>query len=387
MAKPKKVILKDGTTKWRIVTDAGRDPVTGKRKQLTQTFGRKKDADAEIARIQHQSNEGTYVAPSKLTLNQVLDGFLTSAGFEKEEGTRSNYGHALKPARERLGDRPVQSITREDIEALRDWMLSSGRKRGGTPGTGLGARAVRLTLSRLSAAFEQAVDDGKVTRNPCRRVRLPQWKTGEKVRWSEDEARQFLACARDDRLFAAWLLAMCGLRREEVCGLRWRPGIDMDAETLTINCAVVVVDGRVVVKDRPKTEAGGRTLPFLPGVKAALVALRKRQAAEKLAAGSAYRDSGFVVVDELGEQVNPEWFSDEFERVAARAGVRRSTPRAAQYTALTLLEQAGIPDSVLSAWAGHTTVTTTKRHYVIASAADLAVARDSLAAVYGLAEG
>jgi len=33
-------------------------------------------------------------------------------------------------------------------------MLTSGRRRGGTPGTGLGPRSVRLTLGRLKAAFE-----------------------------------------------------------------------------------------------------------------------------------------------------------------------------------------------------------------------------------------
>ena len=42
MSKPKKVTLKDGSVRWRIVTDAGRDPVTGKRKQLTRTFGRRR---------------------------------------------------------------------------------------------------------------------------------------------------------------------------------------------------------------------------------------------------------------------------------------------------------------------------------------------------------
>jgi hypothetical protein len=44
------------------------------------------------------------------------------------------------------------------IRFLVDWMLTSGRKRGGKPGTGLGPRSVRLTLGRLKAAFEMAID-------------------------------------------------------------------------------------------------------------------------------------------------------------------------------------------------------------------------------------
>ena len=45
--------------------------------------------------------------------------------------------------------------------------------------------------------------------------------------------------------------------------------------------------------------------------------------AERLAAGKAYTNSGYVVVDELGEPVHPEWYSDEFGRLAKRAGVKR----------------------------------------------------------------
>jgi site-specific recombinase XerC len=79
-------------------------------------------------------------------------------------------------------------------------MMTAGRKRGGQPGTGLGPRSVRLTLSRLSAAFDQALDDGKVTRNPVARVRRPKMAASAKTAWSEAEARQFLAEAAGDRL-------------------------------------------------------------------------------------------------------------------------------------------------------------------------------------------
>ena len=239
MGKPRKITLKNGSVVYRIVIDAGRDPETGKRRQITRTFGRKKEADAELARVGHQRATGTYVPPSKMTLAVMLDGWLQSACFEKEEATRSNDEHALRPARERLGHRLVQSITREDIEDLRNWMLTAGRKRGGTPGTGLGPRSVRLTLSRLSAAFDQALDDGKVTRNPVARVRRPKMSASTKTSWSEDEARQFLTEAAGDWLHAAWRMALYAARVRKSAapaGSRtstWRPGRGLSTSSVS----------------------------------------------------------------------------------------------------------------------------------------------------------
>jgi integrase len=322
------------------------------------------------------------VPPSKLTLNAMLDGWLRSATFEREEATRSNYAHALRPARERLGDRLLQSITREDVEELRDWMLATGRKRGGKPGTGLGPRSVRLKLSQLSASFDQALDDGKVTRNPCARVRRPKMAPSTRTAWSEEEARQFLTAAAGDRLHAAWLMALHGGRREEICGARWDEDIDLTARTWTVNIVRVVVDGRVVVKDAPKSERSARTLPLDDALHAALTALHKRQAAEKLAAGEAYRASGYVVSDELGEAVSPEWLSDEFGRVRERAGVRRITLHEARHTANSLMEHAGVPDSIRAAWCGHT-VAVNRSTYTHALPEDLAAARDALSRLYG----
>ncbi|HWG60271.1 MAG TPA: site-specific integrase [Streptosporangiaceae bacterium] len=385
MSKPKKVTLASGGVRWRIVVDAGRDAATGKRRQLTRTYDRKKDADAELARVQHERNRGIYVMPSTLTLDAMLDGFLKSACFEREEATRSNYVHALRPARERLGGRLVQSIEREDIEALRDFMLTAGRKRGGTPGTGLGARSVRLTLSRLSAAFEAAVDDGKVIRNPCRKVRLPKMARKGKVTWSEDEVGAFLASAAADRLHAAWRMALYGLRREEICGLRWS-GIDLQARTLTIATVRVMVDGRVVTKDAPKSERSARTLPLDDDLAAALTALRKAQAAEKLAAGPAYGPGEYVACDEAGEAVSPEWLSDEFERLVKGAGVPRLTLHGCRHTGLSLMEKNGVPISVISLWAGHASPEFTYRVYVHANAGDLTAARDALSRLYKVSE-
>ncbi len=94
----RKITLADGTVRYRLVVDIGKDQ-TGKRKQLTRTYARQKDARAELSRIRHQQDAGTYVQPSKMTLNQYLDDYLVGATRDRRESTKANYRHALKPVR------------------------------------------------------------------------------------------------------------------------------------------------------------------------------------------------------------------------------------------------------------------------------------------------
>jgi hypothetical protein len=73
-----------------------------------------------------------------------------------------------------------------------DWMLTSGRRRGGQVGTGLGHRSVRLTLGRLKAAFEMAVDEGRLGRNVVELVTPPEYTPGQRATWSRADVRRFL---------------------------------------------------------------------------------------------------------------------------------------------------------------------------------------------------
>jgi hypothetical protein len=52
--------------------DTGLDE-NGKRKQLTRTFDTQREARDELSRVRHETNLGTYVKPSKETLNTHLD--------------------------------------------------------------------------------------------------------------------------------------------------------------------------------------------------------------------------------------------------------------------------------------------------------------------------
>lgn len=158
----------------------------------------------------------------------------------------------------------------------------------------------------------------------------------------------------EDRLHAAWRLTLYGLRRGEVCGLCWED-IDLGAATVTVTITRPVVDGKPIVK-APESERGGRTLPLERADATALQALQKRQAAERLEAGEAYAASGYMVCDELGAAVNPEWYSDEFHRLREHAGLLRIRLHDSRRTANSLMASAGVPDHIRASWCGHTTV-------------------------------
>ena len=352
MVKIRKEVLAGGKVRYRAYgVSTGKDPVTGKRRQRTITGRTRGEVVAELARVTGRVADGTYTPRWDGTLNDVVDAYEKSALFEKAANTAVSYRNALLPARERLGNRKARSINRADIEQLRDWMLAEGRRRGGKPGSGLGARSVRLTLGRLQAAFEQACQDGQLAANPCRYVRLPAQVQREATAWSEGELRGFLAAAGQERLAAAWLLSALGLRRGEVLGLKWSD-VDLDAGTITIARTRVLVDGKVIVKS-PKSRRSWRVLPLFEPLTTVLANLQASQQSEMDAAGAAYENSDYVVGDELGRPMHPEWYSDEFARICQRALLRRIRLHDTRATMNSILERAGVPLSVRAAWFGH----------------------------------
>lgn len=388
MADPiKKVTLKD-KVRYRFVVDIGKDPGTGKRKQLTVTKDTKREALAEYARIQHEKATGTFVAPSKTTVGEWVDVWLKTACRDVERSTARSYEDAMLYVKTHLGEKPLQRLREEDVESLVDWMLTSARRRGGRPGTGVGQRTVSLTLGRLRAALNLAIRRGLLARNVAQYVTIPRAardaaKAAKKARqpWDETEVKAFLVHVASDRLYAVMLLSLIGLRPAEVCGLRWRD-VDLATGTLSVETTRTLVEGVVIEKDA-KSEAGERKLPLPAPVLAALKVFKKRQAAEKLAAGEGYEASGRVAVDELGRAVKTDWLRRRaYERMQS-ADVRRVRLYDARHACLSWMANNGVPDTVVSAWAGHADLGFTKRIYVHPDPQSLRAGSEKLSELLG----
>lgn len=379
----KKITLKGGRTVYRFTVDTGKKPRVDKttglpvldalghqkmmREQKTHTFGTRKEADDALAQIKADKSRGVLVRTHKKTLAEQVEEYLAGAR-DIRTSTLGNYRNAVKPAVEQLGHLPLQDLTKAHIDALVNAMLAGGR-RVGTKGRPLAPSTVTLMLTVLSMVLKDAVDQGLVVRNVARLVkRPPNNSKPEMATWTAEQAAAFLAHVTDDRLYLAWCMSLYGLRRGEVLGLRWCD-LDLEAATITVRVTRVIIDGEVVHSE-PKSERGKRTLPLDPPMVAAARRLKAQHAAERLAAGAAYRAAcadcgeGHLFVDELGELVHPESYSDRFEVLNRKAGLPRIRLHDTRHTCGTLMHLRGVPTAVISAWLGHASANFTLKTYV-----------------------
>lgn len=200
-------------------------------------------------------------------------------------------------------------------------MCQSGVK----PGSGLSAATVNLTRSTLIMALDVAVAERKIAYNPARLTKPVKAVKPVHVLWSDDEEAMFFALTEKDRLAAVIELFARGLRPEEVCGIRWAD-LDLLEKVAYVGQNVrTMVAGKAVDKGA-KTEAGSRPLPLDDELTDLLRTWKARQAAEKLAAGGAYKSGGYVLADEFGGP----WKTDQLRRymhsIMKQVNVRKVTP-------------------------------------------------------------
>lgn len=374
----KKVALKSGRTRYRVIVDVGRK-ADGTRDQRCATFDTRKEARSWLSGVRAEVGKGTFVKPTKETLNEHLDQWLAGRATDGtlRPATLTNYGDALRPARALLGHRPIQAITAEDVDRLKAAMLTGTLRSIGGKNRPLSPRSVNLTLTVLSMALDQAVRRGKVQTNNASpqmvdRVKGAESQVGEA--WTSPEVATFKAAIAGERLHAAWLLTLNGLRRGEVLGLRWSD-VDLITGTLSIRQARVLAHRQVVIGP-PKTKRGVRDLPLPTDVWEALRALRKQQVSEQVAAGGAYAGGGpldplaLVVVNELGEPTHPEQYGRDWRRLTKAAGLPVIRLHDARHTSVSHMRAQGLPDHLVARWHGHDEAVM-RRTYTHTTTADL----------------
>jgi integrase len=181
----------------------------------------------------------------------------------------------------------------------------------------------------------------------------------------------FLAEASSHRLFAFYrLAAYTGARRGELLYLRWA-ALDLDAAEVTFGGSTAVVRGQRV---EGSTKGGrSRTVSLDRDTTAELREHRRRQAEERLAAGSAWTDTGgLIFTTRWGEPLYPDTVTALMTRLINRHNDADPPPAKAlpharlhdlRHLHATTLLLAGVPVHVVAARLGHADAAVTLRVY------------------------
>lgn len=134
------------------------------------------------------------------------------------------------------------------------------------------------TVSTLKQIFECAEENGLIFRSPCSKLKAAGARSKEKTPLTPEQSKALLEATRGTRAYLFIMLGLyAGLRREEICGLRW---VDVDLTSkpphLTVNNAVRFEGTKGVFPSPLKTSAAHRTIP-LPAVLATALAKEKKQ--------------------------------------------------------------------------------------------------------------
>ena len=153
---------------------------------------------------------------------------------------------------------------------------------------------------------------------------------------------------------------MTGMRRGEILGLRWTD-VDLDSARLSVRHAVVAV-GYAVIQSTPKSH-NARVIDLDAETVAQLRVHRNRQDEERGDWGADYQDHDLVVAKENGEPIHPHTFSQSFERLLEKHGLRRIRLHDLRHTHATIALKAGVPVKVISERLGHESPAFTLKQY------------------------
>ena len=215
----------------------------------------------------------------------------------------------------------------------------------------------------IKKMLQDALNLSLISVNPAEHVtppKVPYANTG--VGLTTKDAVALLAAVQNTDFELPCLLAtLCGLRRGEICGLRWQD-IDFERSTLSVRQNLVRVGGKLIFKT-PKSVTSNRTISIPEMVRASLLERRRRVATQKLYYGINYIDNDLVICNVVGECINPDWLSRQMDKYLKTAGLAHIRFHDLRHTNATMMLEAGVPLKVASERLGHSSIQITADLY------------------------
>lgn len=170
-------------------------------------FLTKKEAKEAEAVVLAQLQSGTYVAPSKLTVNELLDLYSSTKADLRPSSIASIKSFTNRVARHYFGSIQISKAVPLDVERYRLYLVNE---------SGLANQTIRETLSFIKTAFTWALNNDMIGKSPARLLKLPPKEEPKGMHVPIEILLQILRIIKAfdySNLYMPFLLGgMCGMR-------------------------------------------------------------------------------------------------------------------------------------------------------------------------------
>ena len=308
--------------------------------------------------IQRDLLDGIDYAGGEITVAELVDRYINLRRGLKENSMRA-YGSAINRIHtDPFGSRMIRSVRLSDGKG---WFVSLHDK-------GLKQNTIGILQSVVRPAFEMAVDDDIIRKNPFKFklsdvVPKDAYVRDALTKEQQEKYLQFVQDCGGNYYDDIVILLGTGLRVSELYGLT-RADIDFDRRCIHVRRQLCRTAEKPYFVTPPKTKSGIRNVPMTDAVYMALMRVVKARTAPKvelLVDGH----SGFLFLDKSGMPKVAMHLENYMRGLQARfekaygKPVPRITPHVLRHTFCTNVQQAGLDVKSLQYLMGHSNASVT----------------------------